>query len=169
MAYRLVYRAITAEGEIYDGEFEDCITLYEGATTAEALASATISAVAQQGGTLLSIRIWQDGSSWKIETTAHGSPLLPWWAIILIILAICVGLAVVIYGLITLSQKVIDLIYGPPPIIDPETGEVIYQPSAISKTIGTIAIIGVILVGSYLFLKAKPWEKAEKAKELRAR
>ncbi len=162
MAYRLVHSSRTPEWQTYEGEGEVCVHYWDGYTTATALANATNESVRDYGGTPLSLRIWQDGDHWKVESVVHGSPFLLWPAILgLIKLIIIIGVIVLlVWAAKVVLTGVRDIVWGPPPIIDPDTGDIIWEPEPIFPANIIPILLGVAVVGGGIYLLTRTKGKA---------
>lgn len=162
MAYRLVHSSRTPEWQTYEGEGEVCVHYWDGYTTATALANATNESVRDYGGTPLSIRIWREGDRWKVESVVHGSPILPWAAILgLIKLIIIIGIIILlVWAARVVLTGVRDIVWGPPPIINPDTGEVEWEPTPIIPATMIPILVGAAVVGGGIYLLTRTKGKA---------
>lgn len=157
MGYRLVYDQVFSAGAGYKGASETCAATFEGTTTVEALAQATVQKVTANGGTPLRLIIYYDSTSnrWKTFTYAHGSPGLLWAIIILAIVAACL-IALITWAVKTVSPAIGGMIWGPGYIAalsDYESGEPVNVPWYSSIPWLPVTLIGGACVLVYLYLR----------------
>jgi len=158
MAYRLVYQGVTPEYYSYGGQSGTiAVAYYEDIPSAYDLANALIEKHYDEGVTPLSVRIWQDGRQWKSETVAYGSFIsLPVIEKILLWVVGALLATLVIWAIKNVLGELTEFIHGYEPVINPETGEVEWEPPE-SPWVGVVkwaAIGGIGIAGIYLLSKS---------------